>query len=85
MLSSVYSAVQWGEHTRIQSMNFLLINGCGTRENNIRGHSFFEVALVSSPNIRIVTNKDCSNKKSKEARAFIYTCRYSIVDIFNPL
>ena len=22
-------------------MNFLLINGCGTRENNIHGHSFF--------------------------------------------
>jgi len=22
-------------------MNFSLINGCGTHENNIRGHSFF--------------------------------------------
>jgi len=31
------------------TVNFLLINGCGTRENNIRGHCFFKVALVSSP------------------------------------
>jgi len=44
MLSSVYSAVQWGEHMRIQSLlayNLLLINGCGTHENNICGHSLF--------------------------------------------
>ena len=37
-------------------MNFSLINGHGTCENNIHGHSF-EVALVSSPIIIIVTKK----------------------------
>jgi len=37
-------------------MSLSLINGCGTRKNNICGHSF-EVALVSSPNIIIVTKK----------------------------
>ena len=50
MLSSVYSAVQWGKHTRIQSLlayELSLINGCVTRDYNIRSHSF-EVALVSS-------------------------------------
>ena len=36
-------------------MNFSLINRCRTREENIRGHSSFEVALVSSLNIIIVT------------------------------
>ena len=34
-------------------MNFYLINGCGTRENNICGQYSFEVALVSSPHIII--------------------------------
>jgi len=43
MLSSLYSAVQQGKHTQIQSLlacELLLIMGCGTHKNNIRGHSF---------------------------------------------
>jgi len=43
-------------------MNFLLINGSGTRKNNIHDYSSSEVALVSLPNIIIV------NKKSKQTR-----------------
>jgi len=38
-------------------MSLLLINGCGTNENNIHGHSSFEVVLVSSSNITIVAKK----------------------------
>jgi len=54
---------------------------------------FFEVALVSSPNIIIVTKKSYQNKckekfvilqsigimaiKSSETRSVIYTCRYT--------
>ena len=44
MLSSVYSAVQRGNHMLIQGLlayELLLINWCGTAENNICGHSFF--------------------------------------------
>ena len=60
MLYSVYSAVQRGKQTRIQTLlayELSLINGCGTHENNICGHFLFEVVLVSSPNIIIVTKK----------------------------
>ena len=42
------------EYKAYRHMNFSLIDGCGTRNNNICGHSFSEVALVSSPNIMIV-------------------------------
>jgi len=44
MLSSVYSTEQRGEHSQIQCLQAyepFIINGCGTRKNNIRGHSFF--------------------------------------------
>ena len=51
---SVLNAVQRGK--AYWHINFSLINGCSTRKNNICGHSF-EVALVSSPNIIIVTKK----------------------------
>ena len=59
MLSTVYiySTMKWGEHMQIQSLlayELFVINGCGTRKNNIHGS---EVALVSSPNIKIVTKK----------------------------
>ena len=36
---------------------FFVNNLCGICENNIHGHSSLEVALVSSPNIIIVTKK----------------------------
>jgi len=38
-------------------MNFLLINGCGTHENNIRGHSFFWGGACEFTNIITVTKK----------------------------
>ena len=53
-----HSAVQRDKHMQIQSlwyMNFSLITGCGTLKNNIRVS--FEVVLVGSPNITIVTKK----------------------------
>ena len=63
MLFSVYDTEQWGEHMRIQKltgiMNFLLINGCGTREYNIRGHSFFWSGACEFTNIISVTTNKC--------------------------
>jgi len=53
-------------------MNFLLINGCGTLENNILS---FEVALVSSPNIIIVTKNKLTNK-CKENFVFFFTINW---------
>jgi len=42
MFSSVYSAVQRGKHTQIQSLLAyeLFVKRCGTCKNNIHGHSF---------------------------------------------
>ena len=60
MLSSVYSAVQRGDHTQIQSLlayKLLLSNGCGTCKNNIRGHSFFWSGTREFTNIIIVLKK----------------------------
>ena len=55
ILSYVYKAVQRAnkhEYKAYWYMNLSLINGCGTRKNNICGHFFlFEVALGSSTNI----------------------------------
>ena len=39
-------------------MNFSLINGCGTCENNIRGHSFFRSGACEFTNIIIDTKKN---------------------------
>jgi len=71
-----------------QHVNFLLINGCDTRKNNICGHFFLKVALVSSSKYYnsyqkskqtsvqkiLYFNRDHSNK-SCETRAVIFTCR----------
>ena len=43
-------------------MNFSLINGCGTRKNIIRGHSFFWSGACEFTNIIIVTKKVNKNK-----------------------
>jgi len=79
-----------GEHTRIHDeahwhMNFSLMSVASM----IRGHSFFEVALMNSPILQ--KSKQTSSYwekfvilqsigiiviKSRETRAIIYTCRY---------
>jgi len=92
MFSSVYNAVQQGEHIHKYKaywyMNFSIINGCGTCENNIHGHSF-EVALEftkcynykrksKQTNVRKkLQSLDIIAIKSRETRSVIYTCRYS--------
>ena len=55
MLSSAYSTVKRSEYKAYWHMNFLLINGCGTHEIIFMVILSSEVALVSSPNIIIVT------------------------------
>ena len=55
MLSSAYSAVQWGEHTRIQSLLAYELMGVAPAKIIFMIILSFEVALVSSPNIIIVT------------------------------
>ena len=38
-------------------MNFSLINGCGSHENNIRGHTSLRNGTCEFANITIVTKK----------------------------
>ena len=71
-------------------MKFSLINGCGTRKKIFVLILSFEVALVNSPNIIIVTTKKVNRQvygkiqsigiiaiKSSETSSVTYTCRYS--------
>ena len=53
-------------------MNYSIINECGTCKNIICGHFSFEVVLVSSPNIIIVT------LKSKQTSISIKICSFTI-------
>ena len=55
-----FSCSPLSEHTQIQSLlayKLLLINGCGTHENNICGQNFFWIGVCEFTNIIIVTKK----------------------------
>ena len=80
-------------HMWIQSL-LVYVNGCGTSENNIRGHYFFWSGTCEFTNIIIVTKKCKKNFvilqsigiiaiKSRETRSVICTYRYSSGQ-FNP-
>ena len=61
-----------------------LINGCGTRENNILGASEFTNIIIFTKQTNKYKEKFVILKsigttiiKSRKTRAVIYTCRYS--------